>query len=546
MFLIRINTAAQSEATFTLQYEELLFRDLSKFQQTLNLNPGSVVDDFQVTVRAVDDQGIVYTGASDYVSVGRVSGEEVVFTYSPSPEEQDDTENGLARDMVVEFDVNHPSDGAGLIVVNDCYFAQFFSPSGIEAVPVDLVFVIDVSGSMSGQKIDQTREALETIINDLRPQDRFSMVTFASAVGYWINSLVSVSEYRQQAIQFARGLIAGGSTNFNEGLLAGADILKADGNPDYVQLLVILTDGQPSFGEVNTENIVQNAKIALAGTHISLNCLGFGFDLNFDLLERLALSNNGIVRRVYLGEDAATQLEGFFAEISSPILREIVVTYEEGSVSTITDTNFPLLFNGSELIVAGRFTCDNPQTITVRVTGTGVNGEIMFESQVETGSSSSISGFEPHPERLAAYLFIQQLLERRIIAASQAEIDTIEQEALELALEYNFVTELTSLIVIEENGEMGNFSRGEGGGGEDGLEEDGNFLGAPTAAGTAPPAAGTAPPAASTAPPAAGTAPPGAGNDIIIVALGSSTDVIGSVMMTLGGTVVACIFALYA
>ena len=527
MFLIRINTAAQSEATFTLQYEELLFRELSKFQQILNLNPGSVVDDFQVTVRAVDDQGIVYTGASDYVSVGRVSGEEVVFSYSPSPEEQNDTENGLARDMVVEFDVNHPSDGAGLIVVNDCYFAQFFSPSGIEAVPVDLVFVIDVSGSMSGQKIDQTREALETIINDLRPQDRFSMVTFESAVGYWMNSLVSVSEYRQQAIQFARGLIADGGTNFNEGLLAGADILKADGNPDYVQLLVILTDGQPTVGEVNTENIIQNAKIALAGTFISLNCLGFGFDLNFDLLERLALSNNGIVRRIYLGEDAASQLEGFFAEISSPILREIVVTYEEGSVSTITDTNFPLLFNGSELVVAGRFTCDNPQTITVQVTGTGVNGEIMFESQVETGSSSSISGFEPHPERLAVYLFIQQLLERRIIAASQAEIDTIEQEALELALEYNFVTELTSLIVIEENGEMGNFSRGEGGGGEDGLEEL-DIAGAPF-----PTTPGTG----------------GGGNvvDLDTVAESSSTDVvIGSIMMILSGTVVACIFALYA
>ena len=56
--------------------------------------------------------------------------------------------------------MNHPSQGAGLIVVNDCYFAQFFSPSGVSPIPVDIVFVIDVSGSMGGRKITQARDSL--------------------------------------------------------------------------------------------------------------------------------------------------------------------------------------------------------------------------------------------------------------------------------------------------------------------------------------------------------------------------------------------------
>ena len=187
-----------------LQYEELILRKLSKFQQIINLNPGSKVENFYVTVRAVDEQGITFTNASSYVGIRRVSSQdEVIFSYSPSLLEQVDTSNGLARDMFVEYDVNRPSASdrsAGLLIVNDCYFAQFFSPSGVERVPIDIIFVIDVSGSILGTKIDQTRVALETIIidNQLIPGDRFSMVTFHSVVNKWRDTLVSVSEYRQE------------------------------------------------------------------------------------------------------------------------------------------------------------------------------------------------------------------------------------------------------------------------------------------------------------------------------------------------------------
>ena len=437
-----------------LQYEELIVRELSRFQQILNLNPGGMVEDFQVSVRAVDEQGVVFPKASDYVSIDRISSSEVIFSYAPSLEEQaEDTELGLARDMVVEYDVNHPATGAGLFVVNDCYFAQFFSPSGVEPIPVDLVFVIDISGSMTGRKIEQTREATQTIINQLRPEDRFTIVTFESEVGYWKQSLVSAEEFRQQGAQFASGLQAGGGTNFNGGLLAGAEILKLYANPSYIQLLVILTDGQPTVGVTGTSEILENARTVLSGTKISLNCLGFGLDLNFDLLVRLALSNNGIARRIYEDDDAAEQLEGFFEEISSPILHSITVTYQGGLVEEITETAFPILFNGSEIVVAGRFSCDAPQSVTVQVTGSGASQQqLTFESQVSTNADTLIAGRKPSIERLAAYLFIQQLLDRRTIAEEEDTIEAIEQEALDLALKYNFVTELTSLIVIEEPG----------------------------------------------------------------------------------------------
>ena len=414
VFQIRINTAASSMSTFILEYEELLVRQLSKYQQTINLNPGSLVENFRVNVRVIDEQGISYFNASDFVTRTRVSEQEVMFMYAPSVGEQNDQSFGLARDMVIEYDVNHPDDGAGLIIVNDCYFAQFFSPSGVSAIPVDIVFVIDVSGSMSGIKIEQARQSLVAVISQLRTHDRFSIVTFSSIATAWMNRLVDVNEYRQAGVRFSYTLLANGGTNFTGGMQMAIDILKRHGNPEYIQLLVMLTDGEPTVGIIVEEEILSLAKQALVETRISLNTLGFGDNLNFPLLVRLALANRGIAKRIYEGSDAAEQLVGFYEEISSPILHTINVSYPRDSIAEVSDLTFPLLFNGSEIVVAGKFsddTCSVTDSILVMVSGMGTSGEVTFQSRVNPRETTEVAGVMPSTERLYAYLTIQQMLD---------------------------------------------------------------------------------------------------------------------------------------
>ena len=476
VFSVRINTAADSEATFTLQYEELMVRRRSKYQQVLNLNPGSLVDDVSVQVRVVDPQGVIETAAPDYVTKNRISRNEVVFTYSPTTQQQkeDSDQFGLGRDLTIEFDVRPSSDDAGSFVVDvNCYFAQFFAPAGVSAVPVDLVFVIDVSGSMSGTKISQTRQALETIINELRSTDRFTMITFSTTVTRWRPRLVSAGEYRETAVEFVRGLEADGSTNFNAAVLDGADVLKTYGSSEYVPLLVVLTDGEPTVGVTNENEIVENVHTALSGTVISLNCLGFGNSLNFQLLERLALQNNGIVRRIYEAVDAPEQLEGFFEEISSPVLRNVVVSYDSASVDSLSTTEFPLLFDGGEIVVAGKCDESSPE-INVEITGTGGDGLVSYQTDFSTTPTDTIAGFSPSTERLLAYLLIQQLLETKFTLSDEELIEVNLRQALRLSLKYNFVTELTSLIVVEESDD-GSGSSSESIIGGDGQGDDGEY-----------------------------------------------------------------------
>ena len=460
VFSIRINTAASSEAEFVLQYEELLVRRRSTYTHKLNLNPGAVVEDLQVDVKVVDPQGVVRESAPDFATSNRISENELAFSYRPTPEQQreDSADFGLSRDLNIEFDVNpSPVDVGDFVVDSNCYFVQFFSRSDAVPVPVDLVFVIDVSGSMFGVKIQQTREALETIINQLRNTDRFTMLTFSDDVKYWKRELVLVSEHREEGVKFAQGLATESSTNFNDGLLQGADVLKASGRSDHVPLLVMLTDGVPTSGVTNENEIVKNARSALADTSISLNCLGFGQYLNFQLLEKLALQNRGTVRTIYEGSDAADQLEGFFDEISTPVLRNIRVSYDSGSIELVSNREFPLLFRGGEIVVAGQCN-EGSEYINVEVTATGDDGGVSFTHEVSTSPTDTVGNYSPSPERLLAYLLIQQLLDSRLTLTDEAQIKAAVDEALELSLKYNFVTDLTSLIVVEEKADGGSGS----------------------------------------------------------------------------------------
>ncbi len=414
VFQIRANTAAQSRSTFTLTYEELITRTLSKYKQVISLNPGSLVDNLSVSVRVVDSQGIASFSSTNFTSSNRISSDEVQFSYAPSKSDQNDNKNGLSRNIVIEYDVNHPTDtSAGLVIVNDCYFAQFFSPGGVASIPVDIVFVIDTSGSMSGTKISQARSSLIEVISQLSGEDRFTIVTFSSSVGFWRDSLMSVGEFRQQGQSFARGLGANGGTDFFGGLERGIEILKSSQNSQYVQLLVMLSDGEPTVGVVDHDLIVRRATELTTGTRISLNMLGFGVNLNLLLLQRLALANRGIVRQIFEGADAASQLEGFYQSISNPILHTLGFSYPTNQIESVSNVAFPLLFQGSEVVVAGKFTdsvCNSGNGVSISVSGTGQSAVQTFTSVVDPSADTIIAGIKPDTERLVAYLTTQQLL----------------------------------------------------------------------------------------------------------------------------------------
>ena len=359
--------------------------------------------------------------------------------------------------------MHHGSD-AGVIQVLGSYFVQYFSPSGLNPLPKSVVFVIDISGSMSGTKIVQTRQAMHAILSQLRPGDLFNIVLFNNAVSQWKTDAVQVTNGNiQDAKAFVDDRVrAGGSTNINDALLTALKLLKNTANQQSsaiagkVPMVLFLTDGQPTAGETSPSLIRTNILRANV-IEASIFSLGFGFNLDFDFLRALSAENGGTARRIYPGKDASGQLEGFFDEISTPLLLEIKFEYptEVVDAAYTTASSFGRYFKGSELVVSGKL----KEVASSRLMEVNVRGDL-GSSLVTYSLSRTLLNLtvpadeviiEDFTERLWAYMKIKQLLIQLLVSKDPGEQAQLKGEALRMSLKYNFVTPLTSLVVVQSD-----------------------------------------------------------------------------------------------
>uniref|UniRef100_A0A8D0EN65 Inter-alpha-trypsin inhibitor heavy chain H3 n=1 Tax=Strix occidentalis caurina TaxID=311401 RepID=A0A8D0EN65_STROC len=207
----------------------------------------------------------------------------------------------------------------------------------------------------------------------------------------------------------------------------------------------MLTDGQPNVGKFD---IQAHVKKAIEGKYPLYN-LGFGYGVDYNFLEKMALENKGLARRIYPDSDASLQLQGFYDEVSNPMLTDVELNYPENEISDLTKNSFKHFYDGSEIVVAGRFIDNNQNSLTVDVRGEGVSMDFFDLSTVHKVSEcSKLYIFGEYIERLWAYLTIEQLLEERIAATGEKK-ENLTAEALDLSLKYKFVTPLTSMVRMD-------------------------------------------------------------------------------------------------
>lgn len=235
-------------------------------------------------------------------------------------------------------------------------------------------------------------------------------------------------------------------------------------------MIIFVTDGRPTISVVQPRQILSNTRKAIE-KRFCLFTLGIGRDVDYRLLERMALDNCGAMRRIREDSDAGAQLKGFFDEIGTPLLSDIRVDYSEDAVEYVTRRSFPNYFNGSELVVAGKLAkgADNNSSsssnLHVAVTASGSDKQLTLEADVAiSGSPSKAQNKRGHPDliqRAWSFLTIKELLRSRIQSDSNSDKDTLSGKARNLSLEYNFLTPLTSIRVAGTEQGAGTGAGGE-------------------------------------------------------------------------------------
>ncbi|NXF80036.1 ITIH3 inhibitor, partial [Sclerurus mexicanus] len=471
-FTVSVNVKAASKVTFELTYEELLKRRFGKYEMFIKVKPKQLVKDFEIEVNIFEPQGITeleaegtfITNELQNVIKKTVSEKKGCISFKPTLAQQrtcaNCSQSVLDGDFTVRYDVKRTTPD-NLQIVNG-YFVHFFAPTNLPKLPKNVIFVMDTSGSMYGKAIEQTKQALLKILDDIKEDDFFNFVLFNTDVSTWKETLVKATpENLGEARTFIRNIGVAGMTNLHGGLMKGIDILNAAHKGNLVpkrsaSVIIMLTDGHPNQGVSNLQAIERDVKNAIDGKYPLYN-LGFGDGVDYGFLEKMALENKGLARRIYPDSDAALQLQGFYDEVSNPMLTDVELNYPENEISDLTTNSFKHFYDGSEIVVAGRFVDSNQNHLSVDVRGEGANDALSYTTQEDAEQMAQAFQeqayiFGEYIERLWAYLTIEQLLEKRI-AATGEEKENLTAEALALSLKYKFVTPLTSMVVTkpEEN-----------------------------------------------------------------------------------------------
>ncbi|KAK7130226.1 hypothetical protein R3I93_019760 [Phoxinus phoxinus] len=487
LFRMEVTIPGRNRAVFFLIYEELLQRRLGRYEHVTSVRPMQLVSRLSVGVTIVEHSRITYlevlplrngkTPSSN--GIGKPNGKvgppvstvvkqnesicKISFTPNIAQQAKIAT-NGMLGDFVVRFDVER-ENGIGDIQVLDGHFVHYFAPRDLPVVPKNVVFVIDTSASMVGTKIRQTKEALFTILRELRPNDHFNYVTFSNRIRVWQpGKLVPVTPNNiRDAKKFIYMISPTGGTDINGGIQTGSALLrdylssKEESHHNSVSLIIFLTDGRPTVGIVQSPTIIGNTKAAVQ-EKFCLFTIGMGDDVDYRLLERMSLDNCGTVRRIPEDADASVMLKGFYDEIGTPLLSDIRVEYSEDAVEYITQNLFTNYFNGSELVVAGKLTNRSADSLHVQVTASNSEKSIVLEKDVslherERETARRLAEAEAGPnadgyvERLWGYLSVKDGLKGRLRSQTSGKRENYTQHAKNLSLTYHFLTPLTQMIV---------------------------------------------------------------------------------------------------
>jgi len=302
----------------------------------------------------------------------------------------------------------------------------------------NLICVLDRSGSMSGEKIEQAKGALKFIINSLNEGDRFGLVTYNNEVHVMSPELLAnTKENRDAALEHVEGLRATGGTNIRDALL---EALKLAVEGDRPNIIIFLTDGLPTVGERNIERIAESV-LGANSAKARLFAFGVGYDVNAVLLDKLSSQNHGVSEYVRPKEDIEVKVSSFYAKVQNPVLTDVVFDFGGLVVTDLLPKVIPDLFEGGQLVLAGCY--KEPMKATVLIKGKLQGKEIAFEYPLEFKAETDATA-NNFVARIWASKQIGYLIdEMRVHGRDQELVD----EIVRLSKEFGIITEYTSFLI---------------------------------------------------------------------------------------------------
>jgi Ca-activated chloride channel family protein len=403
--------------------------------------PKACQQTFAVTVNASSAINNVYS-PSHKIDVDRISDQEVRVRYEAARKTDE-------ADFILYYGLSGNAMGLNLVCHRDGsgqgYFMLLAAPKTSwaekEVIDKDVVFVLDTSGSMSGEKMEQAKSSLSYCINRLRAHDRFALVTFSSEVSVWRSEWSAAASAARDATAYVRTLEAKGGTNMDEALKRALQFKPRSGRTMQV---VFMTDGLPTVGVQDIKTILEHVRQAAAPARIF--AFGVGYDVNTYLLDKIAEQSRAVADYIAPQENIEEKISRFFDKVSKPVLTDLQLTVNSITVRDVYPKSLPDLFLGDQLLVVGRYE------------GSGQSAMVL---QGRSGKDPVRFVYEANFAGREQNTFLPRLWASRKIAylvddmRTHGENEEVRKEIEALSKEFGILSPYTSFLAQEDEARPG-------------------------------------------------------------------------------------------
>lgn len=324
------------------------------------------------------------------------------------------------------------------------YFMLMIQPAEDERLtkspPREIVFLVDVSGSMSGEPTAKVIEAMQSMLRLCRPQDTVQVITFASNAQKLFEKPLPVEEPNiTNALNFTAGLKGGGGTEMLKGVKMAID---EPIDKQRLRIVVMLTDGYIGNEAEIIEHVGKNC-----GDQVRFWCIGIGSSPNMFLVDGVAKQGGGMGKKLGLKDETQPLTQEIMTRIQRAQLAKIQIDWGELKVSETYPAKLPELWAGRPVIVYGRYSGGGRIAGNAWQANIKVSGRVEGES-VEWPLTVQLPANEAKHDVLAkvwARQKIEDLMQQTYYSGSPA----VEETVTAMALDYKLMSQYTSFVAVD-------------------------------------------------------------------------------------------------